>query len=45
MLQNKQLHAIQSSELAGIFLKLANTSENLKETNELSASFSVIELN
>ena len=43
--RNKQLHAIQSKELAGVFSTMANTRENLKETNEFSSMFSVLELN
>ena len=39
--KNKQLHAIQSEKLAGVFSTIANTRENLKEINEYSSIFSV----
>ena len=35
--KNKQLHVIQSKELAGVFSNMANTRKSLKETNEFSS--------
>ena len=35
---NKQLRAIQSKELLGVFSTIANNRENLKETNEFSST-------
>ena len=41
----KQLHANQSKEVVGVFPAMANTMENLKETNKFSSIFSVLNSN
>ena len=45
VVKKKQLHAIQSKGFAGVVSTMANTRENLTETNEFSLIICLLESN